>query len=92
MGGEVLGPVKEIVVLNVLLILREVHIMHPYPIHLPIPSHLPSVLATATPRKIKQLKIIIMKENLAVEAAMCHCESHSIPFYPHIFTCKCSLQ
>ena len=32
------------------------------------------------------------KENLVVEAVVCHSESHSILFCPHFFACKCSLQ
>ena len=53
--------------------------MHPNLTHLPVPLYPP----LQHPRK--------KKKNLIVEVVVCHM-SHSVPFCPHFFACKCLLE
>lgn len=55
--------------------LCDVHIVHPYPIHLPLPLYSLSTLPTSPTTK---------KKNLVVETGVCHSVSHSV--YPFIYT------
>lgn len=55
----------------------------------PILKEKPKLSKQRTKTKIK-LKTI-KKKNLVMEAVVWPGESHSLPFSPYIFTCKCSL-
>lgn len=56
----------------------------------PIPLISPSLHSCPLPLKSPSQKKKKLKKNLTVEAEMCHSVSHSIPFCPNSFTCKCS--
>jgi len=62
------------------MVLCEYHIIYPSSTHLPTPMYLPSTLAASS---LKQNKI---KENLIVEATVCHSVSYGTPFCLHFFT------
>jgi hypothetical protein len=78
---------------NFLLILCEFHLMHPSPfiscssISILCPCNFPS----KTKQQIK-IKNNLKHQHLAMEATEWHSVSHSTPFHPNSFTCKCSLQ
>jgi hypothetical protein len=61
--------------------------MHPSS---PSPSYQPSILATPPIDNNNNWKTKHRKH--LVEAVVCHGVSHSTSVYPHIFSCKCSLQ
>lgn len=62
-----------------LLILCESYIMNPNPSHFLLPSYPPYTLETSHPAVKKKI--------------LWNCSvSHSVPFCPHFFACKCSLQ
>jgi hypothetical protein len=72
-------------IFNFLLIPCEFHIMYPSPTHLP-PGPWSPPFQPSHPQKNKQTKLLPWKLQCVT---VCHRVSHSVPFCPHVFTCKC---
>lgn len=86
------------VFINFLLNLCEFPIMHTNHTHLSVHLYTPSALATSptnenkTKIKIKKCKLKKTNQHFTMEAVVCHSMSHSVPFCPNSFICKCLLQ
>lgn len=81
---------------NLLLILCKSYLVHSSPIishSSPIPSPKENLKNENKMKKNKQKKERNknLKTRLVIEAAVCHCVSHSLSICPDFFTCKCSL-